>query len=111
MTPAELDMLWRALPRGREHATSIPDLCARLSMHDRQVREGIQRLVDGELEGRRIPVVTLPCRDGVFVATTPEELDLGDAHLRSKAQALLRRRRSLRLCREGLAWSPTLFDQ
>lgn len=110
MTPAELDMLHRALPRGRENATSIPDLCARLLIHDRQVREGIQQLVEGELYGRRIPVVTLPRRGGVFIATTPEEIDLGDAHLRSKTMALLHRRRSLRLCREEMVWSPTLFD-
>lgn len=108
MTPGELRSLLGALPRGRENATSIPALCRRLGAQDRQVREGLQQLVDGEL-GERVPVVTLPCRDGVFVATTPEELDLGDAHLRSKAMALLHRRRSLRLCREAMAYTGRLF--
>jgi len=72
---------------------------------ERTVREGLEQLVNE----RRVPVVTLPTNPGVFVAVTPEELDSADAHLRSKAMALLRRRRSLRLCREALG-NLTLFD-
>lgn len=108
MTPAELDALDCTLPRGRENATSIPALAVRLGLSDRAVREAIEQLVNGEL-GRRVPVVTLPTNPGVFVATTLAELDLGDAHIRAKAMALLHRRRSLRFCREQIAYSPTLF--
>ncbi len=104
-----LSALDRALPRGRECATSIPALCSLLGEPERTIREGIEELVNGAL-GRRVPIVTLPCKPGVFVATSPAELDLGDAHLRSKAMSLLHRRRSLRLCREELAYRPTLFD-
>jgi hypothetical protein len=110
MTTAELHTLFLVLPCGRANATSVPSLCRQLGMSDRAVREGIQQLVDGELHGERVPVVTLPTNPGVWVATTPEELDLADSHLRSKAMSLLHRRRSLRLCREELAWSPTLFE-
>ncbi len=106
MTPAELRMLDLVLPRGRSNATSIPALCRLLDTNERAIREGIEQLVNEE----RIPVVTLPTNPGVFVATTPDELDLGDAHLAAKAGALLRRRRSLRLCREYLAYRPTLFE-
>lgn len=106
MTPSELDTLDSLLPRGYENATSIPELSRMLGWSDRAVRECIEELVNTE----RVPVVTLPRNPGVFVAVSPEELDLGDSHLRSKAMALLHRRRSLRLCRERLAWSPTLFD-
>ena len=95
-----------ALPYGRENATSIPALCRVLGMSDRAVRDGIEELVNVE----RVPVVTLTTNPGVFIALTPEEVDLADAHLRSKAMAILHRRRSLRLCREYLAYRPTLFD-
>jgi hypothetical protein len=102
---AELD---RALPRGLAHATSIPALVARLGVSERIVRAGIEQLVNGDM-GRRVPVVTLSVAPGVFVAVTPQEVDMADAHLRSKAMSLLHRRRSLRLCREQLAFQPTLF--
>lgn len=108
MGTVDLAALDHALPRGRTNATSVPALAARLGISDRAVREGIEQLVNGEL-GTRVPVVTLPTNPGVFVATTPAELDLGDAHIRAKAMALLHRRRSLRLCREVLAYRPTLF--
>jgi hypothetical protein len=110
MTSDELHTLFLILPYGRNNATSIPSLCRQLDMSDRAVREGIQQLVDGELNNRRVPVVTLTTSPGVWIALTPEELDLADSHLRSKAMSLLHRRRSLRLCREELAWSPTLFQ-
>lgn len=105
-----LRILARSLPRGREHATSVPDLCARLGVSDRVLREGLEQLVNGEL-GHRVAVVTLPTSPGVFVAATPAELDLADAHLHSKALALLKRRRSLRLCRAELEhqYTGTLF--
>lgn len=99
-----LDLLDAILPRGRGNATSIGYLSGRLDIDGRQVREGIEQLVNL----RRVPIVTLPCSHGVFVATSPEELDLGDQHLKRKAMALLKRRRSLRLCRERLS-QPTLF--
>lgn len=111
MTPAELTHLDRILPRGRKSACSVADLAdamcaAGMYVSDRAVREGLEQL----LSERRVPVCTLPVAKGVFVAVTPEEMDAADAHLRSKAMALLHRRRSLRLCRERLSWSPTLFD-
>jgi hypothetical protein len=106
VTADELRALDLALPRGRKKATSIPALCSRLGASERSVREGIEELVNL----CRLPVVTLPTNPGVFVAVTPEELDLGDAHLAAKAGALLRRRRSLRMCREYLAYRPTLFE-
>ncbi len=111
MSPEELTYLDCILPRGRENACSVADLAEVMTlcghpMSDRTIREGLEQLVNQY----RVPVCTLPCKNGVFVAATPEELDQADAHLRSKALALLRRRRSLRLCREHLAWSPTLFE-
>jgi hypothetical protein len=109
MNLIELTALDRALPRGRDCATSIPALVAHLGLSDRYIREGLEQLVNGEA-GHRVAVVTLPTNPGVFVATSPAELDLGDAHLRAKAMSLLHRRRSLRLCREYLAYRPTLFD-
>jgi hypothetical protein len=114
MDSYELTMLDGLLPRGRENATSIPTLVDKMMAcrsgwaymtEARIIRDGLQQLVNE----RRVPVVTLPTNPGVFVAVTPEELDLADAHLRSKAMALLKRRRSLRLCREALG-NPTLFD-
>jgi hypothetical protein len=109
VTSAELHTLYSALPYGREQATSIPALCRLTGMSDRAVREGIQQLVDGGLH-ERVPIVTLPTNPGVWIALTPEELDLADAHLRAKAMSILHRRRNLRLSREQLCWSPTLFD-
>lgn len=95
-----------ALPRGHKEATSIPELAHRFNVSGREIRQGLERLVID----RHVAVVTLPCRRGVFIAATPEELDAGLAHIDSKAWALLRRRRALRMCREQLAWSPTLFQ-
>lgn len=93
------------LPTGRRHATSVPILSSLSGLSEREVRAEIERLVTEE----RIPVCTLPTAAGIWVAETPEELELADAHIRSKAMSLLRRRRALRLCRERIAWSPTLF--
>lgn len=106
MTPAELDHLAHTLPKGRVKACTVADLAYDMCASDRYIREGLEQLVNE----RRIPVVTLPTNPGVFIAITPEEVDLADANLRSRAMAILHRRRSLRLCRERLAYSPTLFD-
>lgn len=107
MDARELDILHSLLPSGRAGATSVRDLVRVTGLDERTVRQGIEQLVNE----RRIPVVTLTTNPGVFIARTPDELDLADAHLRSKAMAILHRRRSLRLCREELAWSPTLFGR
>ena len=114
MDAADLDTLHRILPRGRANATSIPALMRALGWSDRQVREGLERLVTEGLEPqardpRRVPVVTLPTSPGVFVAATPEELELAIASIRGRAMALLRRQRGLRLCREPLVYKPSLF--
>jgi hypothetical protein len=93
------------LPAGRCHATSIPALSSLSGLSEREVRAEIERLVTED----RIPVCTLPVSSGIWIAETPDELELADAHIRSKAMSLLKRRRALRLCRERLAWSPTLF--
>jgi hypothetical protein len=45
----------------------------------------------------------------VFVAETPEELELAIRGIRSRAMALLSRQRGLRLCREQVAYSERLF--
>lgn len=103
---ADLQHLASILPRGRANACSVADLAYDLCASDRYVREGLEQLVNEH----RVPVCTLPTAKGVYVAVTPEELDAADAHLRAKAYALLRRRRSLRLCREHLAFRPTLFE-
>ncbi|MFA5636581.1 MAG: hypothetical protein WC977_11855 [Anaerovoracaceae bacterium] len=114
MSPSELRTLDRALPRGRAAATSIPALARALRWDERQVREGIEQLVcEGlqpqETDPRRVPVVTLPTSPGVFVAMTPEELELAIRGIRGRAMALLRRQRGLRLCRDELAYSGRLF--
>ena len=62
------------------------------------------------IEEHRLPVVTGTTADSVFVAQTPEELEGALAHINSRAMSLLKRKRALRLCRENLAWSPTLFQ-
>lgn len=85
-----------------------------LGWDDRQVREGIEQLVCEGLEPqerdpRRVPVVTLPTNPGVFVASTPEELELAIAGIRGRAMALLRRQRGLRLCRPQVAYLGRLF--
>lgn len=100
------ELLLRYLPQGRKHATSVSALSLATGLSPREVRAALEELVNVH----RVPVVTLPTNPGVFIAETPDEVELGDAHLRAKAMALLRRRRSLRLCRERLAWSPTLFE-
>jgi hypothetical protein len=114
MDAAGLHTLDRALPRGEQNATSIPALCRALGWTDRQTREGIEQLITEGLEPQardpqRVPVVTLPKRDGVFVATSPEELELAIKGIRGRAMALLRRQRGLRLCREPLTHPQTLF--
>lgn len=105
MDSADLTHLHSILPRGRANACSVADLAYDLCASDRYVREGLEQLVNEH----RVPVCTIPTARGVFVAVTPEELDLADAHLRAKAMAMLRRRRSLRLCRERLMYCETLF--
>ena len=114
MNPTDLATLYRALPQGRANATSVPALMRALGWSDRQVREGLEQLVCEGLEPqardpRRVPVVTLPTSPGVFVAATPEELELAIAGIRGRAMALLRRQRGLRLCREPLVYKPSLF--
>lgn len=104
MTPQHRQLL-NLIPRGRRRATSMGELADRLGCSDREVRQLIEELVNDF----HVEIVTLPVRRGVFVAETPQEIDLAEAHLRSKTMALLRRRRALRLCRERLAYSPTLF--
>jgi hypothetical protein len=85
------------LPTGREHATSVARLSYATGESDRTIRAEIERLV---LAG--FPVVTLPTNPGVFLAETPEEIDLADKHLKSKAMAMLRRRRALRFAKTDL---------
>ena len=107
-SPAPSDPLTdlaRELPRGRLHATSVSELAAATGLSEREVRAGLSEL----LNDHRVPVVTLPIRRGVYLAETPEDIDQADAHIRSKAMSLLRRRRALRLCRERLMYSPKLF--
>ncbi len=94
------------LPHGRSNATSIPALRAATGLSDREVRAEIERLILEE----RVPVCTLPTNPGVFVAVTPEEVDLAQRQIRSRAGALLRRARALRIAGERVRWSPTLFD-
>lgn len=114
MTLDELHLLNRHLPRGQANATSVPALCRTLRWSDRQVREGMEQLVTQGLKPQaidpmRVPVVTLPKLNGVFVAVTPEELELAIGSIRGRALALLRRQRGLRLCREPLANNKRLF--
>ena len=106
MSPAEATFLNALLPRGRANACSVPHLARCTGWNERAVREGLEHL----LTEYRVPVCTLPVKDGVYVAVTPEECDAADRNLRSRALAILRRRRALRLAGERLAWSPTLFD-
>ncbi|MCL5736983.1 MAG: hypothetical protein M1274_15695 [Actinobacteria bacterium] len=92
------------LPHGRASATSIPALRRLTNMSDREVRAAIEELVTVQ----HVPVVTAA---GVFIAETPEDVDLAVANLRARSMAMLRRCRALRLARESLAWSPTLFPE
>jgi len=105
MNVQNLARLLYNIPKGREHATSIAVLSRLLQADERIIRGGIAQLVNEWRE----PVVTLPCRFGVFRPETDDDYAAADAHLRAKAMATLRRRRSLRLCRERAAYSETLF--
>ena len=114
MTPSELRLLDACLPRGEHNATSIPALSRMLGCNERSVREGIEQLITEGItpqskDPRRVPVVTLPTNPGVYVAVTPEELELAIRSIRSRAMALLRRQRGLRLCREPLQYNGSLF--
>ena len=104
MSDSPTALVLRHLRHGRQRATSIPSLAAATRLSEREVRAALADL----LNLQRIAVVTLACNPGVFIAETPEELDLADKHLRGKTMALLRRRRALRLCRMQLT-SETLF--
>lgn len=106
MDAATLDMLERNIPHGLSRATSVPALMLALNASDRQVRDGLEQLISE----RGIPIVTLGRNPGVFVATTPEELDMGDEDLRKRAMAILVRRRNLRRCLPRLVYRETLFD-
>ena len=94
------------IPTGRENACCIADLVYATGLTDRAVRQEIERLVVED----HIPICTLPTLFGVFVAETPEEVDLAQRQIRSRAGALLRRARALRIAGERVRWSPTLFD-
>ena len=114
LTPAELHHLNRALPRGAHNATSVPALMRALGWSDRQVREGLERLVcEGlqpqEKDPKRVPVVTRPTNPGVFVAVTPDELEEAITGIRGRGLAMMRRARGLRFCREQVAYCETLF--
>ena len=114
MTSRELHELNHVLPRGAAHATSVPHLMRLLDWTDRQVREGLEQLVCEGLEPqardpRRVPVVTRPTNPGVFVAVTPAELEEAITGMRGRGLAMLRRARGLRLCRQQVAYSTTLF--
>lgn len=106
MDARDLDILERCVPLGLSRATSVPALMQATNASDRQVRDGLEQLISE----RGIPVVTLNKAPGVFVATTPEELDMGDADLRKRAMAILVRRRRLRNCKPRLIYRETLFD-
>jgi hypothetical protein len=116
VSPSDLRLLDATLPRGSRNATSVPALMRVLGWSDRQVREAIEQLITEGLEPqakdpRRVPVVTRPVNPGVFVATTPAELEEAIAGIRGRAMSLLRRQRGLRLCREPLQYTGTLFGQ
>jgi hypothetical protein len=85
-----------------------------LGWTDRQVREGIEQLITEGLEPQardpqRVPVVTRPTNPGVFVAVTLAELEEAITGIQGRGLAMLRRARGLRLCREQVAYSSTLF--
>lgn len=69
------------LPLGRQNATSIPTLSLLSGLSEREVRAEIERLITED----RIPVCTLPTVNGVWIAETPEELELADSHIRNRA--------------------------
>ena len=106
MTASDLTLLDAILPRGAANGTDIYTLSIATGLNERSVREGLEEL----LTIHRVAVCTAPRPNGVYVATCPEECEEADRNLRSRAMAILKRRRALRLAGERLAWSPTLFD-
>lgn len=102
MTPAAL---YAILPRGAANGTSIRALARELDTSERTVRDGLRYLV---VEQHR-PVVTLPTDNGVYLATTAEDLAPARAHLRSKLVSLRERMDALEMAAQNLAWSPQLF--
>jgi hypothetical protein len=105
MTSQELHLLNAVLPRGAANGTDIPTLSIATGLHERAVREGLSLL----LTEFRVPVCTEPRRNGIDVATTPDECAEADHNLRSRAMSLLKRRRALRLAGERLEYTETLF--
>ena len=105
MTDLDLRLLDALLPRGFQNATSIPHLSRCTGWNERKVREGLEML----LNDHRVAVCTLAQPNGVYVAVSPEECEAADHNLRSRALAILRRRRALRLAGERLNYSSTLF--
>lgn len=75
-------ILYGSLPWGP--GTSVKKLMVRLGWEEREVRQHLD-----ELTQLGYPVVTLPVNNGrsVYLARTPEELEAGIAHLRSKQKA------------------------
>jgi hypothetical protein len=107
MDAATLDILQRHVPYGLARATSVPALMLAVNASDRKIRDGLEQLISE----RGLPIVTLAKNPGIFIATTPEELDLGDEDLRKRAMAILVRRRNLRRQRPRLQYSETLFGR
>jgi len=89
------------IPRGRANATSIPALSRATGMSERECRAEIERLVTVD----HVPIVTLPTNPGVFRAATLEELQQARGQIRSRAFALLRRDRGLRLAQQDMVFA------
>ena len=88
--------------------TSVRAIMAATGLSERAVREEIDRL----LESGEAAVCTLPVNTGksVYIATEAWQMDAAVGHISAKAGALLRRKRRMRIARDALAWSPTLFS-
>lgn len=86
MIPLLYSDLYAAIPKSRNKATNIRDLAALLGHDEREVRDCIKDL----REIYHKPVVCLPTRNGVWVAQTPEEVDLEIACQTSRARSIER---------------------
>lgn len=82
-----------ALPVGHASAIRAPDLAADLGVSERMVRVIVAELCD---RGYLVGSVTSGDRPGYFMVADLADLNVGTAHLRSRALAMLARYRAVR---------------
>jgi hypothetical protein len=105
MENAPLVLLHLQLHRGRENGTSMAAIGEALWIPEREVRAAIAYLVEHDHE----PIVCLPCKNGVFLATNKAELKAERDLVWARIRALFKRLRGLRLAQPVIEGQGRLF--